>query len=225
MVRAILESKDPDDKIFVFCKNCHKTSTEWMYRDEPRIQVVGIDEKKDEVKQVNAIVSSIKDIDFLRIGHEFYDPTSKLNMDKSDPWTCDMIFYKQLNMPYEWRYTKCYWERDWDEEARVYHKLKPENGDYVFIHDDPTRGFTITPRQVGTDLPIVRNDMTELIFHMGKVLENAKEIHLMESSIRCMAEHLNTTDVKLVLHRFRGGPYYNEKKKTWRGTSKIWEIK
>ena len=222
MVRALLEQRDPNERIFIFSKNCHKASTDWMYRDEPRILIIGINEKKDEVKQVTAIVSSMTDIDFLRIGHEFYDPTAKLNMDATDHWTCDMIFYKQLGMPYEWRYTKCCWERDLDEEDRVYRKLAPKNSEYVFVHDDPSRGFVITKEQVGTNLPIVRNDISENIFHFGKLLENAKEVHLMESSIRCMIESLDTDGVKLVFYSFRGGPSYNKEKKKWRGTSKNW---
>ena len=34
-----------------------------------------------------------------------------------------MIFYKQMNIPYESRYTKCYWQRDIVEEERVYNEL------------------------------------------------------------------------------------------------------
>jgi len=223
MVRALLEQRNPNGRIFVFSKNCHKAATDWMYRDEPRVQVIGIDERGNEVAQVNSIASSMRNIEFVRIGHEFYEPTSKLNMDATDRWTCDMIFYKQLSMPYEWRYTKCYWERDLDEENRVYRKLAPKNSDYVFVHDDPSRGFVITEGQVGTNLPIVRNDISENIFHFGKLLENAKEVHLMESSIRCMIESLDTRSVKLVFYSFRGGPFYNEEKKKWSGTSKNWE--
>jgi len=226
MVRAILESRGANDRIFVFSKNCHKKSVDWMYRDELRISIIGIDERKDEVKQVNARIFSGKgdDIEFLRIGHEFYDLTARLNPDRTDQWACDMIFYKQINMPYEFRFTKCYWKRDLEEEKRVFRKLAPSSGGYVFVHDDPSRGFVVSESEVNTKLPIVRNDISELIFHMGMLLENATEIHVMESSIRCMIEHLDTERVKLVLHRFRGGPYYNENKKKWCGTSKSWRV-
>jgi hypothetical protein len=54
------------------------------------------------------------------------------------------------------------------------------------------------------------------------LLENAKELHLMESSIRCMVEFLKPklleNKVKLYFHNFRGGPVYNEKTKIWNGT-------
>ena len=93
----------------------------------------------------------------------------------------------------------------------------------MFVHDDPSRGLVITEKQVGSDFPIVRNDMSENIFHFGKLLENAKEVHLMESSIRCMIESLDTDDVRLVFYSFRGGPSYSKEKKKWSGTSKNWE--
>lgn len=226
MVRALLEQRRASGvRAFVFSKNCHKAAADWMYRNEPRIQVIGIDEHGDEVGQVNAVVSRMKDIEFIRVGHEFYDLTARLNMDEKDHWTCDMIFYRQLGMPYEWRYTKCYWKRDLEEEERVYRKLAPPDSEYVFVHDDPSRGFVITEKQVGSKLPIVRNDISENIFHFGTLLEKAKEVHVMESSIRCMIESLDTDGVKLVFYSFRGGPSYNPEKKKWNGTSKEWEAR
>lgn len=224
LVRALLETMCSDETIYIFCKNRFKSTVEWMYRDEQRIQMIGIDENKDEALQVNDFVSQIPDAHFLRIGHEFYTPTSNLNFDPKDLWTCDMIFYKQLNMPYEWRYSKCYWERDIAEEERVFNKLAPRDGNYIFIHDDPARGFIIADNVTGSHLAVVRNDMSEMIFHFGLLLERAKEVHLMESSFRCMIETLDTSNVKLVFHSFRGGPWYNAQKKLWRGTSKNWEV-
>lgn len=225
LVRDILSNRAQHDRIFVFSKNRFKSSVEWMYRDEPRIHIVGVNNAGDyETRQVDNFLSKIPDAEFLRIGHEFYTPTSKLNLDPADQWTCDMIFYKQLNMPYSWRFSKCHWKRDLEEEERVFKKLAPSNSDYIFIHDDPARGFIIDESVTGSSLPVVRNDMAEMIFHFGLLLERAKEIHVMESSFRCMIETLDTKNTRLVFHSFRGGPWYNSQKKKWRGTSKRWEV-
>jgi hypothetical protein len=105
-----------------------------------------------------------------------------------------------LDLPYEYRYTKCYWQRDLDEEERVYRKLAPQ-APFAFVHDDVSRGFVINTESI--HLPIVRNEISESIFHLGLLLERATEIHCMESSIRCMMESLELSRSKLYYHNFR----------------------
>ena len=65
-------------------------------------------------------------------------------------------------------------------------KIKP----YIFIHDDAKRGFTIPDSLIDPKFNIIRNDPKNSIFDYGLILENASQIHLMESSIRCMLETL-----------------------------------
>ena len=50
---------------------------------------------------------------------------------------------------------------------------------------------------------LVRNDISESIFHMGLLLERATEVHCMESSIRCMIESLDMKNTRLYYHNFR----------------------
>ena len=77
-------------------------------------------------------------------------------------------------------------------------------------------------------MKIIRNDVKELIFNFGYILERAKEIHIMESSFRQIIEVLNTKNMKLYLYKGRSGEHsidlYNKKKKKWVGTSKKWKI-
>jgi len=239
MVRRILKDEEYDN-VHVFSKNCYKEMTEWMYRDDPRIKVIGIDENGNERSLVDQILSRElmgTDNKYLRVGHEFY----KEDGNENGPMPCDMLFYDQVGLPYSSRFDDCYWERDMKEEERVYNKLVPAGEDYIFVHDDPNRteipgGFVITneeaeagkPGPVGKPLVVVRNDMSESIFHLGMLLENAKQIHVMESSIRCMMEFLKPSllenGVELYFHNFRGGPYYNEETGIWNGTSLPFEM-
>ena len=205
-----------------------------MYRDDDRIETIGIDEtqgEQGERTQINAIILGKRiqetDDEYWIVGHEFYQ--DKENDIGGMP--CDMIFYEQVNVPYSERFDSCYWERDMEEEERVYKKLAPEDGNYIFVHDDPTRpeilgGYVIHDEKVGTKSTIIRNDLSEPIFYLGKLLENAKEVHCMESSIRCMIEYfkpnLVKNEVKLYMHKFRGGPYYNEELGVWNGTNLPW---
>lgn len=112
----------------------------------------------------------------------------------------DELFYMQVGLPYSLRYSHCYWERDYEQEERVFAKLAPK-GAYAFVHDDASRGFRIETSSIR--YPIVRNDITESIFHLGLLLERASEVHCMESSIRCMIESLDVNRAKLYYHNFR----------------------
>jgi len=235
MVRKLLADGDYES-VFVFSKNPFKEMVEWMYRDNPKIKIIGVDEKDERVlrgdeKHVIAEIlqeraDATQDI-YLSVGHEKYRDYSN----DIGPVPCDIIFYELIGMPYSERFDSCYWERDMEEEERVYKKLTPEGEDYIFVHDDPSRtelvgGYAITNEEVGTKFKIVRNDISESIFHFGKLLENAKEIHVMESSFRGMMEFLKPgfvkNKVKLFMHTFRGGPYYNKELDIWQGTHLPW---
>ena len=48
MVRKLLADGD-FESVFVFSKNCFKETTEWMYRDNPKIKIIGVDEKDERV--------------------------------------------------------------------------------------------------------------------------------------------------------------------------------
>ena len=122
-----------------------------MYRDEPRIKIAAIKKNANEEQEIKKIIKSLsgQDYEFITIGHEFYWPTSNLNLDKNIPWTADMIFYKQINIPYELRYKKCYWLRDNAAEEKVYNELVLDKSKpYVFIHDEPERGFIINNENI-----------------------------------------------------------------------------
>tara|TARA_B110001450_G_C17614431_1_gene478646 strand:- start:313 stop:987 length:675 start_codon:yes stop_codon:yes gene_type:complete len=201
-----------------------------MYRDEKRIQIITIDGSKDEYPQVEKYIKDLKDKnnEFIKIGHDFYQATFNLNLDKDNPWPCDLVFYKQFNIPFNFRFTKSFWKRDKKKELKVFKKLVGSKKKYAFVHDDPKRNLNINNKRISSDLKIIRNDTKYQIFDYAMILENATELHLMESSFRQMAETLKFKKTKLFLYKGRGGEHaislYNKKTKKWIGTSKKWTI-
>ncbi|WP_417260827.1 hypothetical protein [Celeribacter sp.] len=198
MVRALLAQLPEEQNVRVFCKQSYSSMVEWMYRDDPRIELRCIDQKKRETPEVRRVLRAERATNFLSVGHKAMRPLEAAHPELF----FDQLFYLQLGMPYGNRFSQCYWHRDLEEEERVFRKLAPE-GEYAFVHDDPSRGFQLKTEHI--DIPIVRNDVTESIFHMGLLLERAKEIHCMESSIRCMIESLDVENVQLYWHAFRYG--------------------
>ena len=241
LVRHLLESKNKRDKIYIFCRSRHLKSVKFMYRDEKKIKIVPLNENlnlkdekllaKYETNKARNIIEKIKlkkKINFISIGFENYHKTAELNTDKSFPWPCDIVFYKQFNISFKYRFLNSYWKRDIKNEKKLFKKLVGINQPYAFVHDDKDRNFVIDTKNINPNLKIIRNDKKELIFNFGLILEQAKEIHIMESSFRQIIEVLNTENIKLYLYKGRGGEHaidlYNEKKKKWIGTSKKWKI-
>ena len=104
-------------------------------------------------------------------------------------------FYHTAGIPYQVKFDDFYFERDYEEEDRVYKKLNPHGDKYVFVHDDIPRGFLIDVNfrrkkssHERKGYKIIRNDASENIFHMTKVFENAEEIHCMSSSIATLVD-------------------------------------
>ena len=118
LVRHILEISDNTTNIFVFCKKNFFKIIKLMYRDQSRINLIPLENNIDEQIQVNKYLQIIKqkntNIEFIKIGHEKVKEFFNKYYSKKDPITFDMAFYYQMNIPYEFRFTKSYWERDFE---------------------------------------------------------------------------------------------------------------
>ena len=212
-----------------------------MYRDQKKIKLIPLNENnklknekllmKYEGKFIENYLKkkNIKKDRIITIGFEHYHNTKNLNPDKKRPWPCDIVFYKQFNIPFKKRFTETYWQRNKILEKRLYNKLIKRKEKYIFVHDDPGRNIFINNNFFNKNIKkIIKNDIKENIFNYGYLLENASEIHIMESSIRQIIEVLKIKTKKLYLYKGRGGEHdidlYNDKLKKFIGTSKKWKI-
>lgn len=217
MVRYLLDRLNADRTVNVFCKVRNLGMTQWMYRDEPRIRLLPIEDGVRELTFVQRTLRNHRSRNFLAVGHR-----ALRSLERAYPKAFyDELFYRQVGLPYSIRYDWCYWQRDLTEEERVYEKLAPD-APYAFVHDDASRGFSIDTSTIG--MAVVRNDITESIFHLGLLLERAAEVHCMESSIRCMLESLDMDNCNLFYHNFRypDRPLGNATRQSWTSIDR-WE--
>ena len=202
-------------EIYIFTRENFKKMIKFMYRDEKKIKLIIIPKNiNDESSYVNNFLKKIKYFKFYKICFE----NIKRNLHQINKnLTVDQLFYKQMNISYKKRYTQTFWQRDLVKEKKLYNKLikiKP----YIFIHDDAKRGFTIPDALINPKFNIIRNDPKNSIFDYGLILENASQIHLMESSIRCMLETLKPKKKIFYLYKFKkmdhfkSVPFFKNKK-------------
>ena len=200
------------NKIFLFVKKPYYDMISYMYADEDRIELIKIDPAQNEDLQVFEYMNNIKNKDFLRIGFENYPFGKEIEENKN----CWEYFYEQVKVPYEAKVNCFYIERDKKQEERVFLKLNPKNEPYIFVHDDPDRGYIIDYSLIiNKNMKIIKNDKSENLFYFLKILENANEIHCMESSFKSLIEIYAKTE-KLFFHDFRNHPLGNKTNKKWR---------
>lgn len=184
MVRYILEHSG-HESIGVFSKPNYFGMIEHMYRDNDNIKVFKVS-KEDEYGDVDNILKDNRAEYFMRVGHEYYPgKQAELSQDKN----CWEFFYEQIDMSHSVRYDNFYVERDPEEEQRVFDKLNPNHEPYIFIHEDAARGFTLNRDHfLNNNLKTIENDVSENIFHFIKILEEAEEVHCMESSFKTLID-------------------------------------
>jgi len=110
-------------------------------------------------------------------------------------------------------------------KKRLFKKLITTKEPNAFILEDPARGYFIYTSYINPKLKVIKNDKKYSIFDFGLIIENATEIHLIESVFRHVTENLCTKNIKLFLHDFRKGAVnLLTNKNRWIGISKVWNI-
>lgn len=107
-----------------------------------------------------------------------------INSMKNKFW--DQDFYDALGIDYEVKTKYCELPviSNYEEILFKYTNSK----EFAFVHDDHSRGFKIDP---STKLTVVKNVESLNIFEMTPILKEAKELHMMPSSLICLCELLN----------------------------------
>jgi hypothetical protein len=177
------------EEVTVFCKLPYQTNVEYMYRDDNNIIVLPISKDSDVLNYIN---QNNLESDLIIVG--FNNPEFK------NVKTFDKGFYKTVNLPFEYRFSKFKFERNIEKESEVYNELNPNNEPYIYVHDDPQRGFKIDRNKINSNLKIIENDKRFLMFDMLKIIENATEVHSMQTGMKDLINSFNFNKPKFYLH-------------------------
>lgn len=106
--------------------------------------------------------------------------------------------YRNFGIPYRYRWDLC----PVAEACKGVEQLEVPSEPYIFIHDDPARGFVIDRARL-PEMPVYRTDSVrnESILSFKNVIENAAEVHVWDSSFFHLTEALNPKG-KLYYHRY-----------------------
>ena len=191
--------------VTIFCKPEYYTSVSFMFRD---IKNLTIEKSNDHL--IKTMLLNVPDECKYVVGHGNYD--SLINK-----YTFDECFYRQIGLKFTKRWNSFYVKRDHELEDRLYKDII-DGKDYAFIHDDPSRGYIISEKYINPNLKKIRPKNVDNIFSYIKILENATEIHCMDSCFKHLADSFDMGNKKLFYHlyvRSIHNCHYTQSKNYW----------
>lgn len=182
-----------DEEYTLFVKHHNVDTVSFMIRDLNNIYIKGVNDDNEVVQYLfeNKINNdSIKIIGFCQIpllGAKDFDDT----------------FYIQHSIPFEKRWSSFKCDRDIDSEKKLFDKFNVKEGEYIFIHDDKSRGYEIDESYIiNKELPIIRPiiGLSNNSFDYCYLMENSKESHFMDSSFRLIFDSLMLRNNNIFFH-------------------------
>lgn len=164
------------ETVGIFCLKRNYPSVSFMYRDltNLRIHLVRSHTERLRFRFFNA----------FRFGENRYDEIRAIdNYDEESGIRFERQVYKKFGVPVEKKWDGFFVKRDAEREAALFKKagLSPSQP-YQFVHDDSR--FPLDPTRISQTLPVFQptKDLTDNVFDCSGIIENASEIHVVDSS-------------------------------------------
>lgn len=181
------------DEIIIPVWAHNKASVDYMFRDLGKVET-HIVKDAQEAREIALDCDAHLDLGY--------------NGEKFNETKFDQEFYRQGAVLFSHRWNLFHFERDQVQEAKC-------NVPFRFVHDDWGRGFQITRIKIDDANPIVRPHPLPNIFQFVWMLENADEIHCINSSFLILADSIPTKAKRLVFHKYARPTDHPTLKKDW----------
>jgi hypothetical protein len=116
--------------------------------------------------------------------------------------TFDEAFYYLAGLDFSVRFDEFHIPRDLEREQEVCKTLNPDDEKYIFVLDDPKRGYTIDKNKIPSNYKIIENDYRFLMFDYISLLENAEEIHMMQTGFLDLVNCYKMDKPKIYRHNY-----------------------
>ena len=181
------------DNIVLFCYSHYHDNVNYMYRDLDNLEIFTFDTEEESflfVERNPTVKNSL-----LKVGFNKLDDCLK-------KMTFDEAFYYLAGLDFNVRFDEFYFERDLEKEEEVCKTLNPDNEKYIFVLDDPKRGYNIDMSKVTDEYKIIHNDYQFRMSDYIKLLENAEEIHMMQTGFLDLVNSYKMDKPKIYRHNY-----------------------
>lgn len=201
LVRYLI-SKYNIQKMTLATKPSNFFNVKRMFIDRPEILCYLVDNDQ----QFTDLCSKDKKTPLIRVGFE-----------KCNPIMFDKSFYDSVQIPFIERWNSWHIVRDYIQENKILKALDIKE-DYIFVHDESSTGkYNLNIDTNLRQVKPIRLPCEESVFDWIGVIENAKEVHVFNSSFVHLVNSLNLKN-KLIYHNIksRDGIYFILKGDNWR---------
>jgi hypothetical protein len=168
--------------LYLPCNRIHEATVACLYSEQPKVTVVPVDNDRQHAEV--AAFAAARRLPIVKVGFAHCVPEA-----------FDRSFYAQLQIPFEYRYTKFRLPSRIAHEDEVFDALAPRVP-YAVVHREAS--FGTYRLRITTPLPIVeitrfaRRDFGNLL-NYRKLLQRAAEIHCINSSVIHLASSIETS--------------------------------
>jgi hypothetical protein len=207
LIRHLISDGTPH-KLFV--EKYYMESVSFMYNDVLNLEYECVNYNQN----LNMLYKDYKPKADIIIGYEYL-----YNFDRKNE-RFDEIFYKQFNFPFNNRWDAFVVKRNKNRELQLFKQYNVEENSYIFLHDKPPYKINQSGLKTNTVvMPIT--GLTNNIFDYCYLIENASEIHCIDSSFKNLVDSLNINGKPLYYHLNRhphesGLLYYSSNKHNWK---------
>jgi len=193
---GIIREYARQNKVVSFAKPQYYDTVSFMYRDDPNIMILPY----DDTQAIQFLVQqNVTQQNFIGIGIYGQNWNTTLT-DKS----FDQVFYEQAGVLFNRKFNNFKTVRDLNRELTLFKKFDIKEGEYIFVHDDPSRKFIIH-KNLPEGVPVVRNvpGLTNNVFDYCYLIEKAKEVHVIESSFMFMIDYMKNLECNdITIHNY-----------------------
>ncbi len=207
MLRKIIRD---DEEYLIFSHKQNLESLKFMFRDLKNINFIsGYQDyaTNDNFVYEYILKNKIQKEDIIRI--------TLTNKFMSHSFDENFYLSNSIDFNERWNNFKC--ERDFKRELIFFEKFNLIKKEYIFVHDDNFRNFNIR-NEFLKNKKVIRPipELTKNVFDYLTLIENAKEIHCMDSSFRMMIDSFNFEN-ELFFHTYcRPSKDFAKSKLNWK---------
>ena len=175
----------------LFCYEHNYKNVAYMYRDLDNFELISI----KDLSEADLIIENLdSSIEVIKIGFD--------KLQEFTDRTFDKAFYAIAGLDFSVKVDNFYLKRDLELEKEILYKMNPRGEKYIFIHDDIHRGFKIDESRISSPYKRIYNDNSIPLFNCISLIENAEEVHVMQSSIKDLINCFKFEKPKFFLHEY-----------------------
>lgn len=183
-------------KINLFCKPKYLNHAKRMYSDI-NINIL----PKDDLEAI-LYLKEINPKQIIIIGHNRMEEAFKITN------YFNVGFYINAGINYLEQWNSFYFTRETEKEEIIFSSLNLNKENYIFLHEDLSRGYLVDRNKIidkknkiiSPTFDLDKKFNIEDMLLYSKILENASEIHTIDSSFLWLADHLKLKTKNLFLH-------------------------